>query len=43
LHYAREAAKLRGVPDQELPTEPRDEAAYIRVPLQRFISWDYSR
>ena len=43
LHYAREAAKLRGVPDGELPTEPRDGAAYIRVPLQRFISWDYSR
>ena len=43
LHYAHEAAKLRGVPDRELPTEPREGAAYIRVPLQRFISWDYSR
>ena len=43
LHYAREAAKLRGVPDQELPTEPRSGAAYIKVPLDRFLSWDYSR
>ena len=42
LHYAREAAKLRGVSDTELPTEPRPDAAYIRVVPQRFRSWDYS-
>ena len=42
LHYAREAAKLRGTPDTELPTEPRPGAAYIRVVPQRFRSWDYS-
>ena len=23
LHYSREAAKLRGVPEHDLPTEPR--------------------
>ena len=42
LHYAREAAKGRGVPESELPTEPRESAAYIRVVPQRYVSWDYS-
>ena len=42
LHYSREAAKLRGVSDTELPTEPRPDAVYIRVVPQRFLSWDYS-
>ena len=42
LHYAREAAKRRGVSESELPTEPRPDAAYIRVVPQRFRSWDYS-
>jgi hypothetical protein len=42
LHYAREAAKRRGVPESELPTDPRENAAYIRVVPHRFRSWDYS-
>ena len=42
LHYAQEAAKRRGVPESELPTAPRPDAAYIRVVPQRFRSWDYS-
>ncbi len=42
LHFAREAAKLRGVLEQDLPTEPRDGAAYIKVTPARFRSWDYS-
>ena len=42
LHYAREAAKKRGVSESELPTEPRLGAAYIRVVPQRYRSWDYS-
>ena len=42
LHYAREAAKRRGVLDEELPTEPRPEAGYIKVSPHRFRSWDYS-
>ena len=42
LHYAREAAKWRGVPESELPTEPRRDAVYIRVAPERFHSWDYS-
>ncbi len=42
LHYAREAAKRRGVPESELPTDPRENSAYIRVVPHRFRSWDYS-
>ena len=42
LHYAREAAKLRGVAEQDLPTEPRQDAAYIKVTPARIRSWDYS-
>ena len=42
LYFAREAAKLRGVPEQELPTEPRKGVAYIKVTPQRIRSWDYS-
>ena len=42
LHYAREAARLRGTPEQDLATEPRQGAAYIKVSPRRFRSWDYS-
>ena len=42
LHYTREAARQRGVPETELPSEPRRDATYIRVVPQRFRSWDYS-
>jgi nitroimidazol reductase NimA-like FMN-containing flavoprotein (pyridoxamine 5'-phosphate oxidase superfamily) len=42
LHYGREAARLRGVPEQDLPTEPRKDAVYIKVTPSRFRSWDYS-
>ena len=42
LHYAREAAKLRGVPEQDLPREAREGAVYIKVTPARFRSWDYS-
>lgn len=42
LHYSREAAKRRGVADEDLPTEPRPGAAYIRVTPVRIRSWDYS-
>lgn len=43
LRLAREAARLRGVPEADLPSEPRFGAAYIRVTPRRIISWDYSR
>ncbi len=42
LRYAREAAKLRGVTESELPTEARKDAVYIRVVPERLHSWDYS-
>ena len=42
LYYAREAATQRGVPESELPTEPRRDAVYIRVVPERIRSWDYS-
>ena len=42
LRYAREAARLRGVPEGDLPTEPRKDAVYIKVTPVRFRSWDYS-
>ena len=42
LNYAREAARLRGIPEQDLPTEARQGAAYIKVSPTRFRSWDYS-
>ena len=42
LQYAREAARLRGVPEGDLPTEPREGAVYIKVTPTRFRSWDYS-
>ncbi len=42
LHYAREAAKRRGVPESELPTEPRNDAVYIKIVPERLHSWDYS-
>ena len=43
LRLSREAARLRGVPDDQLPQEPRPGAAYIRVEPRRVISWDYGR
>jgi hypothetical protein len=43
LRLSREAARLRGASEDQLPTEPRPGAAYIRVRPHRVISWDYSR
>jgi PPOX class probable F420-dependent enzyme len=43
LHYAREGARRRGVPEGELPTESRPTSAYIVVKRRRVISWDYAR
>ena len=43
LPLTREAARQRGTPEEELPTESRPGIAYIRVRPHRFISWDYSR
>ena len=43
LPLMREAAKQRGTPDSELPTEARPGVVYIRIRPSRLISWDYSR
>lgn len=43
LRLSREAARLRGVPEAELPTEARPGAAYIHVRPRKIISWDYAR
>ena len=43
LRLSREAARLRGLPDDQLPQESRPGAAYIRVEPRRVISWDYGR
>ena len=41
LHFAREAARRRGVAEPDLPTEARQGAVYIKVTPARFRSWDY--
>jgi len=43
LRLAREAARWRGMPEAQWPTEVRPGAAYIRVRPRKYISWDYSR
>jgi PPOX class probable F420-dependent enzyme len=43
LRLGREAAKWRGVPEEQWPKEARPGAAYIRVTPAKMISWDYSR
>ncbi len=43
LRLMRAAARQRGAPDDQLPTEPRPGLAYIRIRPRRLVSWDYSR
>jgi nitroimidazol reductase NimA-like FMN-containing flavoprotein (pyridoxamine 5'-phosphate oxidase superfamily) len=43
LPLLQEASRRRGLPEEQLPREPRPSLAYIRVRPRRFISWDYSR
>lgn len=43
LRLAREAARLRGTPEDQLPAQPRPGVAYIRVTRRRVISWDYGK
>lgn len=43
LALSREAARLRGMAEEQLPTQAPAGAAYIRVRPDRFISWDYSK
>ena len=43
LRLMRAAAKWRGVPEDQWPSEPRPGTAYLGVKPLRMISWDYSR
>ena len=43
LPLMREAAKQRGTPESDLPTEARPGVVYMRIRPNRLISWDYSR
>ena len=43
LRLSREAARWRGTPEDQWPTEARPGAAYIRVTPKKYISWDYSK
>lgn len=41
LAFSREAARQRGVPDDQLPTAPRPGAAYVRVRPRKTITWHF--
>lgn len=41
LELARHGGRMRGVPESELPVEPRPGATYIYVTPVRTLSWDY--
>jgi nitroimidazol reductase NimA-like FMN-containing flavoprotein (pyridoxamine 5'-phosphate oxidase superfamily) len=43
VRLGREAAKQRGLPEAEWPTEARPGSAYIRVRPVRSISWDNAK
>ena len=43
LRLSREAARWRGTPEDQWPTEARPGAAYIRVTPKKYISWDYGK
>ena len=43
LRLAREAARWRGTPEADWPTEASPGGAYIRVRRHRVISWDYAK
>ena len=43
LRLSREAARRRGVAEDQLPTEARAGSAYIGVTPRRVISWDYGK
>jgi PPOX class probable F420-dependent enzyme len=43
LPLMRQAARHRGTPEANLPTEARPGTAYIRVRRRKVISWDYGK
>jgi len=43
LRLKREAARQRGVPEDQMPDRVMDDAVFIRVRRVREISWDYGK
>src|SRR5690606_14598336 len=43
LRLAREAARQRGVPEEELPSEPSPTGWYVKVTPRKVISWDNTK
>ena len=43
LELMRKGAALRGVPEDQLPTQARPGSAFIEVRIDKRISWDYSK
>ena len=43
LELTRGIARRRGTAEDKLPTEPRPGAAFARIPLARFASWDNTK
>ena len=43
LPLLRHSMALRGTPEDQLPTEARPGAAYIRIRPEKVISWDYAK
>jgi nitroimidazol reductase NimA-like FMN-containing flavoprotein (pyridoxamine 5'-phosphate oxidase superfamily) len=43
LPLLRDAARYRGTPEDQLPTEVRPGVAYVRVKPRKVISWDYGK
>ena len=43
LELMRKGATLRGVPEDQLPTQARPGSAFIEVRIDKRISWDYSK
>jgi nitroimidazol reductase NimA-like FMN-containing flavoprotein (pyridoxamine 5'-phosphate oxidase superfamily) len=43
LRLSREAARWRGMPEEQWPKEARPGAVYIKVTPKKYISWDYSK
>jgi nitroimidazol reductase NimA-like FMN-containing flavoprotein (pyridoxamine 5'-phosphate oxidase superfamily) len=43
LELTRAGARARGVPEDQLPTEPRPGRSFARVKIDRIASWDNAK
>lgn len=43
LPLQRQAGRLRGTPEADLPAEARPGAAFIKVTPRKYITWDYAK